>query len=83
MNAKWSIDLVDMIDYKKSNNKGYWCNLVVFDKFSKYTWCISLFNKNAETLRNDFSKTLATHRRPKIESDGGAEFYNSFLDTFY
>ena len=32
----WSIDLVDMIDYKISNNKGYRYIFIVIDNFSKY-----------------------------------------------
>ena len=36
----WSIDLVDMIDYKNSNNKRFRYILVIIDNFSKYTWCI-------------------------------------------
>ena len=35
----WSIDLADLIGYKISNNKGYRYTFVIFDKFSKYTWC--------------------------------------------
>ena len=31
----WSIDLADMIDYKKSNNKGFRYIFVIIDNFSK------------------------------------------------
>ena len=31
----WSIDLVDMIDYKVSNNKGFRYIFVLIDNFSK------------------------------------------------
>ena len=36
----WSIDLVDMIDYKISNNKGFRYVFVIIDNLSKYSWCI-------------------------------------------
>ena len=43
----WSIDLVDMIDYKISNNKGYRYIFVMIDKISKYLWCVPSKNKNS------------------------------------
>ena len=40
--------------------------------------------KNAQTITNEFSIILTTSERSsiKIESDRGAEFYNSFLQKF-
>ena len=54
----WSIDLVDMIDYKISNNKGYRYIFITIDNFSKYLWCIPLKNKHGETVTKGFSKVL-------------------------
>ena len=42
IDAIWSIDLADMIDYQVSNIKGFRYILVIFDNFSKYTWRIPL-----------------------------------------
>ena len=45
--------------------------------------CVPFKNKNAQTTTQDFSKILTTSkRRPiKIESDRGAEFYNSIFQN--
>ena len=40
-----SMDLVDIIDYKISNIKGYRYIFIIIDKFSKYLWAIPLKNK--------------------------------------
>ena len=52
----WSIDLVDMIDYKISNNKGYRYIFIIIDNFSKYLWAIPLKNKYSQTITNEFLK---------------------------
>ena len=80
----WSIDLADMIDYKTSNNKGYRYIFIIIDNFSKYLWAIRLKNKYSKTITDEFSNILTTSkRRPlKIESDRGAEFYNSIFQNF-
>ena len=79
----WSIDLADMIDYKTSNNKGYRYIFIIVDNFSKYLWAIPLKNKYSQTITNDFSNILSTSKRKplKIESDRGAEFYNSIFQN--
>ena len=80
----WSIDLADMVDYKLSNNKGYRYIFIIIDNFSKYLWCIPLRNKNSQTITNEFSNILTTSKRSplKLESDRGAEFYNSIFQNF-
>ena len=80
----WSIDLVDMIDYKISNNKGYRYIFVIIDNFSKYLWAIPLKNKNSQTITQEFSNILTTSKRKpkKLESDRGTEFYNSIFQSF-
>ena len=80
----WSIDLADMIDYKTSNNKGYRHVFVIIDIFSKYVWANPLENNYAETKIKEFSNILSTSKRSpqKIESDRGAEFYNSVFQNF-
>ena len=62
-----------MIDYKISNNKGYRYTFVIFDNFSKYTWCISLKNKNSKTITDEFANVLTKSKRKplKIENDRG------------
>ena len=80
----WSIDLLDMIDYKISNNKGYRYIFIIVDNFLKYLWGIPLKNEHAQTITNEFSNILTTSKRKplKIESGGGTEFYNSLFQTF-
>ena len=80
----WSIDLADFSDYKTSNNKGFRYIFIVIDNFSKYLWAIPLKNKYSQTITNEFSNILTTSKRSplKLESDRGAEFYNSIFQNF-
>ena len=47
-------------------------------------WAIPLKNDYSQTITNEFSKNLTTLKRKpfKIESDRGAEFYNSIFQKF-
>ena len=80
----WSIDLADFADYKTSNNKGFRYIFIVIDNFSKYLFAIPLKNKYSQTITNEFSNISTTSKRKplKIESDRGAEFYNSIFQNF-
>ena len=80
----WSIDSADFSDYKTSNNKGYRYIFIIIDNFSKYLCAIPLKNKYGDTIRKEFSNILTTSKRKplKLESDGGAEFYNSIFLIF-
>ena len=80
----WSFDLVDMIDYKSSNNKGFPYIFEIIETFSEYTWCIPLKNKHGETVTKEFSIILTTSKRKplKVESDRGNECYNSIFQNF-
>ena len=73
-----------MIDYKTSNYKGFRYIFIIIDNFSKYLWAIPLINKYSQTITNEFSNILSTSKRKplKIESDRGAEFYNSIFQNF-
>ena len=51
----WSIDLVDMIDYKISNIKGYRYTFIIIDNFSKYLWATTLENKKSQIVTNEIS----------------------------
>ena len=77
----WSIDLVDMIDYKISNKQGFRYIFLKSDSFSKYVWAIPLKNKHSQTKTEEFSKNLTTSKRSpvKLESDRGAEFQKMYL----
>ena len=55
----WIIDLVDMIDYKISNNKGFRYIFVVLDNYSKHSWAIPFKNKNSKTITDEFSNVLS------------------------
>ena len=80
----WSIDLADFSDYKTSNNKGFRYIFVINDNFSKHLWATPLKNKYSQTITNEFSNILTTSKRKpfRIESDRGAEFYNSIFQNF-
>ena len=80
----WSIDLVDMIDYKISNNKQFRYMFIIIDNFSKLLWAIPLRNKYGETVTKEFSNILSSSKRSplKIESDRGKEWYNSIFQNF-
>ena len=80
----WSVDLADMIDYKISNNKGFRYIFIIIDNYSKYLWAIALKNKYSKTITDEFSNILTKSRRKrvKIESDRGAELYNSTFQNF-
>ena len=80
----WSIDLVDMIDYKISNNRGFRYIFIVIDNFSKYLLATPLKNKYSQTITNEFSNILTTSKQKplKLESDRGTEFYNSIFQKF-
>ena len=84
IDENWSIDLADMVDYKTSNHKGFRYIFIIIDKFSNYLWTIPLKNKNSQTVTFEFSNILTTSkRRPlKVESDRGAEWYNSVFQNF-
>ena len=58
----WSIDLADMIDYKKSKkNKRYRYIFIIFDTFSKNIWYV-LLNKSSKTVTDAFSCILSTSK---------------------
>ena len=80
----WSIDLLDLNDYKTSNNRRYRYILRVIDNFSKYGWTVPLKNKSSQIISDEFSKILATSKRSplKIESDRGKEFYKKIFQIF-
>ena len=80
----WSIDLVDMIDYKISNNKGFRYIFVITDYYCKYLGAIPLKNKYSQTITNGFPNIIITSKRKplKIKSDRGSEFYNSIFQNF-
>ena len=71
----WSIDLADSSDYKTSNNKGSRYLFKINDNFSK---------ENSKTITEDFSNILSSSKRSpfKIESDRGADVYNSIFPNF-
>ena len=62
-----SIDLVDMINYKTSNNKGFRYIFVIIDKYSKYLWAITLKNIYSQTITNEFSNILTTSKRKPLK----------------
>ena len=48
-------------------------------------WAIPLNNKYSQTITQEFSNVLTKSKQSpvKLESDGGAEFYNSIFQNFF
>ena len=63
----WSIDLVDIFDYKISNNKQFRYIFIIIDNFSKHFWAIPLKNKYGETVTKEFSKILSSSKRSPLK----------------
>ena len=80
----WSLDILDLKDYRTNNNRGYRYVLVTIDNFSKYGWTIPLKNKNAQTIKDSFENILISSKRKpnSIETDRGKEFYNNIFQDF-
>ena len=72
----WSIDLVDMIDYKTSIKKRFRYIFIIIDIFSKFSWCGRLKIKNSQKVTQEFSNIPSTSKRipNKIASGRGKEF---------
>ena len=86
IDEKWSLDLIDMIDYKVLKNKIYRYKFIIVDNFSKYTWAIP--SKNVKTVKQTVTKAFpniqsTSKRKPfKLESDRGKECCNSIFQYF-
>ena len=80
----WSLDILDLKDYGPENNRGYIYILVIIDNFSKFGWTVPTKNKNAQTIKDSFEKTLKSSKRSPnlIESDRSKEFYNNIFQDF-
>ena len=80
----WSLDILDLKDYGRENNRGYRYVLVTIDNFSKFGWTTPLKNKNAQTIKDSFENILISSKgKPNlIESDRGKEFYNNIFQEF-
>ena len=85
IDAIWSLDLADIIEYKVSNNKGFRYIFVIIDNLSKFLWAIPLKNKFSKLSQTDeFSNIITTSKRKplKIESDRETEFCNGIFQNF-
>ena len=54
------------------------------DNFSKYLWATPLKYKYSQTITNEFTNILTTSKPSpvRLESDRGAEFYNTIFQKF-
>lgn len=79
----WSIDLMDMQNVSRFNNKQRYI-LAVIDNFSKYAWCVPMKDKKSDTVLKSFEKIFKnTQRRPlNILSDQGKEFVSRQFKSF-
>ena len=62
----WSLDILDLKDYGRENNKGYRYVLVPIDNFSKIGWTKPLKNKNAQTKKDSFENILINSKRSLV-----------------
>jgi hypothetical protein len=79
----WSMDLVDMSEWKTKNDGMAWM-LTIVDVFSRYAWAIPLRDKSAEVVLDGFKSVIDdSGRKPtKIWVDQGKEFYNKKMDAY-
>ena len=77
----WSVAVMDLSDYKKSNNEEFRDVFFKNDIFSQHTWCIQMMSKNAQTITDYSSRTVPTSKGTpfKIKSNRGKEFQNSIF----
>ena len=73
--------ILDLQDYGPENNRGSRYVLVIIDYFSKFGWTVPLKNKNDQTIKDSFHKTLINSKRKPnlIEADRGRKFYKIFF----
>ena len=75
-------DLMFMDPALKTLNSNCYIILCVIDIFSRYTWCVALPNKEAETVLEAF-KPIAKEANPTVvQFDGGLEFGNRIFKEF-
>lgn len=79
----WSIDLMDMQNISRYNNKQRYI-LAVIDNFSRFAWCATMKNKTSDSVLNAFKKIFKqSNRRPlNIVSDQAKEFVSKQFKTF-
>lgn len=79
----WSMDLVDMSEWKDSND-GEKFMLTVVDVFTRYAWAKPMRSKTAiDTYAAFISIVEESGRKPeKIWVDQGKEFYNSIFNKW-
>ena len=80
----WSLDILDLKDYGRENNRGYRYVLVTIDNFSKFGWTVPLKNKKAQTIKDSFENILISSKRKPglIETDRDKGFYNNIFQDF-
>ena len=75
-NEVWCTELMDMAEYKKSNNNGLNDMFAFIDNFFNSTWWDSLEKKYDQTLTDEILNILTTSERTAIEmkNDRGKQF---------
>ena len=75
----YSIDLMDMSDYRISNKKHCRGLFISIDNI-RLLWCIPLKTKYSKTITNDFLKNVK--RKPnETQSDRATEFPGNFFQN--
>ena len=83
IDSQWDVDLIDMIQYKKSNDD-YKHILVTTDILSHYAWTRALKSKTGREVSKSLSNIFAGGRVPTtIRSDKGSEFKNSTVQSLF
>ena len=59
----WSLDILDLNDYRLEKSRCYRFILVIIDYFSKFGWTIPPKNKNAQTVKDSFENILISSKR--------------------
>ena len=80
-----SLDILDLKDYGRENNRGYRCFLVVIDNISKFVWTVPLKIKNSQTKLDTFENFVTSWKRSPtlIETNRGKIFQMYFWKVFF
>ena len=78
-NDIWSVDLLDVSNMSKSNDKIKFL-LIIIDIYSRYAYVVPLKSKNGDDLLNGFKSIDKTPKNLWV--DEGKEFYNSEMKKY-
>ena len=70
----WSVDLMDLTEYKVLNKNGFSYIIVIIVDFEKNLWCIPVKTKKTKTITDEISNYLTVSEQSSEETDRRKEF---------